>query len=355
MSLIPAQERYKDIDVYHPRYFLLPTISVPFNGFLMFLGSILLVLRLHARLRFNCVDAHFVYPDGFAGVLLARLLGLPVAVTAHGCDLSFYPQFRILRPLVRWTLHRADRVICVCKALQSVALGLNVPNDKVVVIPNGVDLKLFHPIDKIEARLTLNVAPDAQVILVVAQLIPRKGHRILIQAVVRLCEKFPKLQLFIIGEGDLADPLGREISTLGLERHVFLQGAVKNEELFRWYGAADVTCLPSCREGFPCVLLESLACGTPVVATAVGGTAELIDSQDLGVLVHQEVLSISSALEQALQINWNHAALTSCVRRYTWEQTAVETERVLACLARPNQNGKKLTGRSDQFGADAKP
>jgi hypothetical protein len=73
-SRIPAQERWNDINVYHPRYFMLPMISAPFHGFLMFLGTILLVLRLHARLRFDCVDAHFVYPDGFAAVLIAKLL-----------------------------------------------------------------------------------------------------------------------------------------------------------------------------------------------------------------------------------------------------------------------------------------
>ena len=152
--------------------------------------------------------------------------------------------------------------------------------------------------------------------------------------------------------------LQREVSALGLERHVFLKGAVKNEELFRWYSAADLTCLPSSREGLPCALLESLACGTPVVATAVGGTPELVNSQNLGVLVQQDVFSISNGLEQALQINWNRAVLTRHVRRYTWEQTAVETERVLAGLVKPNRElhpGQKLTERGDRCGVNAKP
>jgi glycosyltransferase involved in cell wall biosynthesis len=334
MSRIPDQERCNDINVYHPRYFMLPRISAPFHGLLMFLGAILLVLRLHARLRFDCVDAHFVYPDGFAGVLIAKLLRLPVIVTAHGSDLTSYPQFRILRPLIRWTLHHADRVICVCKALQRVALQLNVPHDRVLVIPNGVDLEFFHPFDKVEARLTLGMPPHADVVLAVAQLIPRKGHLILIRAVAHLCRKLPQLQLFVVGDGDLEGPVQREVSALGLERHVFLQGAVKNEELFRWYSAADVTCLPSSREGLPCVLLESLACGTPVVATAVGGTPELINSRDVGVLVQQDVFSISRGLEHALQIRWNPTALTGHVRHYTWEQSAVAIEEVLASLVK---------------------
>jgi teichuronic acid biosynthesis glycosyltransferase TuaC len=333
-SRIPHQERCNHINVYHPRYFMLPRISAPLHGLLMFLGAILLVLKLHARIRFDCVDAHFVYPDGFAAVLIAKLLRLPVMVTAHGSDLTNYPQFLILRPLIRWTLHHADRVICVCLALQRVALQLAVPNDKVLVIPNGVDLGSFRGVNKVDARRTLGILPHADVVLSVAQLNPKKGHMVLIRAVPHLRRKFPKLQLFIVGEGDLGQTLQREVSALGLERHVFLQGAVRNEELFRWYSAADVTCLTSSREGLSCVLLESLACGTPVVATAVGGTPELINSRGLGVLVQQDVFSISRGLEQALQSTWNPDVLTGHVRHYTWEQSAVSIQEVLTALVK---------------------
>jgi glycosyltransferase involved in cell wall biosynthesis len=213
--------------------------------------------------------------------------------------------------------------------MRSIALQLGVPSDRIAVIPNGVDLKSFYRIDRTEARLTLGISPDAKMILSVAQLIPRKGHVLLIQAVSRLCAKFPKLQLFIVGAGNLDEPLQRQITALGLERHVFLQGTVKNEELFRWYSAADATCLPSSREGLPCALVESLACGTPVVATAVGGIPELIDSQQLGILVQQDVTSISGGLEKALQTDWNRTMLTRHAGRYTWEQIAAEIDKVL--------------------------
>jgi teichuronic acid biosynthesis glycosyltransferase TuaC len=339
MNRIPAKERLGGITVYHPRYFMVPAISKPFHGFLIFLGTILLVLRLHARLRFDCIDAHFVYPDGFAAVLIGRLLRLPVVVTAHGTDLNRYAQVSFLRPLIRWTLDRAERVICVSMALKSIVLLLNIPNNKVVVIPNGVDLNCFRPTDKTEARLILGVPVDAKVILAVGQLISTKGHELLIHSVARLCLKFPKLRLFIIGEGSLRESLQRKVSALGLERHVSLMGAVKNEELFQWYGAADVTCQASSREGFPCVLLESLACGTPVVATAVGGTSEIINSQDLGQLVQQDVFSISEGLERVLQISWNRIAVARHARSLTWGQTAVEIEEILAHSIKLNGHG----------------
>ena len=101
---------------------------------------------------------------------------------------------------------------------------------------------------------------------------------------------------------------------MGLEQHVTFTGMVKNEELFRWYSAADVNCLASSREGFPCVLLESLACGTPVVATNIEGTRELVTSEDLGLLVEQDALAIADGLSNALQRRWSQFALAEYVR-----------------------------------------
>ncbi|HEY8670161.1 MAG TPA: glycosyltransferase, partial [Terriglobales bacterium] len=213
MSRIPARERLHGIDVYHPRYFVLPNVSVPFHGFLMFLGAISTVVRLHLQRRFDCLDAHFVYPDGLAAILIGKSLRLPVVITAHGTDLNYYPKFPHLRPLLRWTLQAADRVICVSTPLKQIALRLRVPNDRIVVIPNGIDLKLFYPADKAESRLRLGILARARVILAVAQLIPRKGHSSLIQAVACLRKKLPNVdaQLFIVGEGDLSEILRQKI------------------------------------------------------------------------------------------------------------------------------------------------
>jgi teichuronic acid biosynthesis glycosyltransferase TuaC len=337
MSRIPRKEQWGVITVYHPRYFLVPAISAPFHGLLMFLGSLLLILRLHRRLRFDCVDAHFVYPDGFAAVLLGKLLRLPVVVTAHGTDLNLYAQYSLLRPLIRWTLNGAKKVICVSRALSSIAQSLNITDDKIVVVPNGVDLDHFYAVDKIEARSVLGIPLDAKVVLAVGQLISRKGHHVLIHAVARLCPKFPNLKLFIIGEGGLQKYLQQTVSALGLDQHVSLTGAIKNDELFRWYCAADVTCLASSREGFPCVLLESLACGTPVVATEIDGTAELVNSQTVGLLVQQDPDSISDGLAKALQLDWLQTDLAGHVRAFTWQKTAIAIEEILACSIWPNQ------------------
>jgi glycosyltransferase involved in cell wall biosynthesis len=337
MSRIPIKEQWGAFTVYHPRYFLLPKISLPFHGLLMFLGSVLLILRLHMKLRFDCVDAHFVYPDGFAAVLLGKLLRLPVVVTAHGTDLNLYAQYWLVRPLIRWTLNRTEKVICVSRALRSIALSLHIRDDKIVVIPNGVDLGRFHQVDKTDARCVLGIPPNAEVVLAVGQLISRKGHEFVIRAVARLSPKFPNLKLFIVGEGDLQKSLQEQVSALGLEQQVFLIGPIRNDELFRWYSAADVTCLASSREGLPCVLLESLACSTPVVATEIDGTIELVNSQDVGLLVQQDEVSISDGLERALRFDWLRSALAQHVRSFALQQTVIVIEEILACSIQPRR------------------
>ena len=84
------------------------------HGWLMFLGSYLLVRRLHYQLDFDCIDSHYVYPDGFAAVLLGRWLGLPVFVSARGTDMNLFPSFRFIRSIVRWTLDEVAGGIAVC-------------------------------------------------------------------------------------------------------------------------------------------------------------------------------------------------------------------------------------------------
>jgi len=330
ISHIPPKEQWGGITVYHPRYFMVPTLSAPFHGLLMFLGAISLVLRLHSRLQFDCIDAHFVYPDGFAAVLIAKLLTLRVVVTAHGTDLNAYARSLLLRPLIRWTLRSADHLICVSTALKNVAVSLGISTHKVAVIPNGVDADCFYPIDKTDARAFLGMPLEVEVVLAVGQLISTKGHHLLIEAITDLRLKFPRVLLFIIGEGRLADSLHQKVVSLGLDRYITLIGPVENDHLFRWYSAADVTCQASSREGFPCVLLESLACGTPVVATEVGGTPELISSGDLGVLVKRDAISISAGLQRVFETSWSRTTLSQHARSFTWEQTALEVEEILA-------------------------
>lgn len=323
---IPRTETIGNLTVHHPRYLLIPKISMPLHGLLMFLGSFLLVRRLQSQMRFECIDAHYVYPDGFAAALLSMWLKIPFVVSARGTDINLFPSFRMIRPMIRWTLKKGTGAIGVCGALRDAMVDLGVPREKTEVIGNGVDVSRFHPVARCEARKRLGMPQDADIIVSVGALIPRKGHHFSIPAIAKMAPRFPKVRLYIVGEGESRQELESQARNLGIEDRIFLVGARPNEELSAWYSAANVSCLASSREGWPNVLLESIACGTPVVATRVWGTPEVIVSPELGIIVDQKIDEIADALEVALKKQWDSAFLVDYARKRTWEVVALEVE-----------------------------
>jgi len=326
---IPAREQVGDLTVFHPRYPLVPGISMPLHGLLMFLGSRRVLHRLHAEHCFDLIDAHYVYPDGFAATLAGKMLKLPVVVSARGTDMNLFPRFRSIRPMIRWTLRHAAGGIGVCTPLRDAMIDCSLDAKRATVIGNGVDLSRFEAVPRPEARRRLSIPSGARVCLAIGALIPRKGFHFLLPAFARVAREVPDSLLYIVGEGGQRRELEALAETLGIARQVHLPGKVPNEELRWWYSAADVSCLVSSREGWPNVLLESLACGTPVVATSVWGVPEVITSAALGILVEQNVPAIAAGLMEALATPWDREALIAHARSRTWSVVAEELETFL--------------------------
>ncbi|HKT47229.1 MAG TPA: glycosyltransferase [Candidatus Acidoferrales bacterium] len=324
---VPAEELIGGIRVHHPRYPLLPKISMPFHARLMAAGSLELARRLHASRPFDLVDAHFIYPDGKAALRIANALGIPAVVSARGSDINLYPGFRLIRPQIRNTLlHSAGRV-AVCEALREEML--RVAGEAALdirVIGNGVDPSRFFPVPRLEARRNLQIPERARVLVSVAALLPVKGHELLLRGFERLSSAVPDVQLYLVGEGMLRPRLEQLTASLGLRDRVRFVGACPNVRLREWYSAADASVLASSREGWPNVVLESLACGTPVVATRVWGTPEILRSPGLGLLVDQTPESLAQGLQAALAANWDAANLVNYARTRTWAVVAQELE-----------------------------
>lgn len=329
-SELPSHEQFGTLSVYHPRYPLLPKVSMPFHALLILLGSLACVRRLNRGAKIDCIDAHFVYPDGLAAVLLGKILGVPVTVSARGTDINLFPTFKLIRPMIRWTLSHADGVIAVSAALKAVMVGLGVNPDKIRVIPNGVDTDRFHLMDREEARKRLNLPPQAPLLVSVGALIRPKGHLTLLRAFASVAQRHPEGKLYILGEGPMRPELESLVRELKLQDKVRLPGKRPNEELLQWFNAADVSVLLSEREGWPNVVTESLACGTPVVATRVGGVPEILHSPDLGILVAQTVESVVDGLEKALSKNWDREAISNQTRARTWGTVASELEDIFS-------------------------
>jgi glycosyltransferase involved in cell wall biosynthesis len=322
---VPRFEQFGELKVYHPRYPFLPKVGIALHGFLMAIGAFARVREL-VNQGTDCIDSHFVYPDGFAAVLMGKVLRVPVIISARGTDINLSPTVFTVRPLLKWALRNAQGLIGVCKALSDAMVELGAESIKVRTIGNGVDAKRFHSMDTVSMREQLGLPKDIPVIVAVGALIPRKGYHILIPAVAELKKRGINARLYILGEGNFRSTLEKQIRDLGLQNDVVLKGSIPNQELKCWYSAADLSCLASSREGWANVVVESLACGTPVVATRIWGTPEIVTSEELGILVEQNPRSIADGLQSGLQRSWNRSWIAAHTQQRSWEVVAEEVE-----------------------------
>ena len=331
---VPREERRHGLAVLHPRYPMLPKLGMSSTPFLMYAALRNMFAEiLKARFRFDLIDAHYFYPDGVAAVMLGRELGKPVVVTARGTDVNLLPEYRLPRRLVRWAAARAAGVAAVSQALRERLIDLGVPGSRVEVLRNGVDLKLFAPQDRAVARRELGLHPDAPIVLSVGSLIPVKA----VDLVVRATAALARATLVIVGDGPEKPALQRLARDLSLEQRVRFLGAMAQPRLASAYNAADVLVLASVREGFPNVLLEALACGTPIVATAVGGMPEIVRAPAAGRLVQERTPeAIAAALHAVLANPPARAAVRAYAERFAWGPTTAGQIRLFrSILGRP--------------------
>jgi teichuronic acid biosynthesis glycosyltransferase TuaC len=335
---VMSREVIENLDVYHPRYFIIPKVSMVAHGLLMFLCALPMIKKLQRDFDFDLIDAHYVYPDGFAAVLLGRILGKPVIVSARGSDVHLFAQFPIIRRLLQYTLHKADKIIAVCQALKDSMVHLGIFAEKIAVIPNGVDAEKFYPVSSQEARRKIHLPHDQRIVLSVGRLVSDKGFDLLIKALKTLRDDSGQqdLCLVIVGEGPCRRELEQLAHALELSKHVRFVGAVPHHELYLWYSAADLFCLGSSQEGWPNVILEALASGTPVVATAVGGVPEIICTDMLGLLTQRSVHEIAGSIDRAIQKSWQSEAIVHHAREHTWDKVARAVAHVFESVFIPN-------------------
>ncbi len=329
-SQIPYTEEIDGMLVYHPRYPLIPKISMAFHGWLMYLFSLPLVRKLHRQWRFHLIDAHFVYPDGMAGQLLGKKIQLPVVVSARGSDITEFLKYPVIRPQIIRTLAKADAVISVSQGLKEVMEKQVCYPQKIHVIPNGIDPDAFYFKERKTAQSTLGMECTGPVILSVGALIPRKGHNFTIDAVHLLSQDFPDLSLYIIGSGPEQLSLRNQIGKLQLEGRVHLLGQIPNDQLMDWYNSANVFCLSSSREGWANASTEALCCGVPCVVTKAEGTAmdELVVHGQNGFVVKRDAASIARGLKTALTKQWDRGAISRAISFRTWDKVAHEVDGV---------------------------
>jgi glycosyltransferase involved in cell wall biosynthesis len=314
---VPQRESRSGLDVVHPRYPLPPKIGMSAAPLLMALATLPTVRRVRESFRFELIDAHYYYPDGVAAALIGSWLDVPVTITARGTDISLIPRYRVPRAWIRWAARRSDASIAVCEALRREMVELGIDEHRIQVLRNGVDLELFKPLDRSASRAQLELGPGRW-LLSVGQLIERKGHDLAIRALTQL----PGWSLLLAGEGPLRRELESLATELGLSNRVRFAGAVPQAQLPTYYSAVDALVLASSREGWANVLLEAMACGTPVVASPVWGTPEVVAAPAAGVLMQERSASaLVTALQHLLDHYPDRRETRAYAEAYDWAPT----------------------------------
>jgi glycosyltransferase involved in cell wall biosynthesis len=325
---IPTRRRQGALEIFHPRWMYIPAGGA-LNGLLLFLQSLPCVWRI-GRGSFDVIDVHFGHPEAFAGALLAAVCQRPFVVTLRGSEV-IHGKYPLRRFLMGWALRRAARVLTVSERLRQFAISLGVDSRRTATVPNGVNAAVFHPLDRRAVRERLGIAPETRAVLTAGNLVPEKGHHRAIAALHALWRRGIAAELFIAGgpgreEGArYLEDLRGAAAERGLAGKVHFLGLLPPEELAAYMCAADVFCLASSREGWPNVVHESLACGTPAVCTDVGAVPDLVVSEAHGYVVPPgDQAKLEAALARALAVEWDRAAIAARAGSRSWQLVARE-------------------------------
>lgn len=307
------------LQVFYPRYVMLPKIGVAFQPDAMAYACIDDLEALHrVGWRPDLIDAHYLYPDGVAAAKIANSTGLPLVLTARGTDVNVLARQARAGQRVLWASRKAAAVIAVSTRLKEALIALGVEANKIRVVRNGVDTDVFTSTDRFTARTLLGLN-QRTTLLCVGNLVPEKGFSLAIACVSRLSNA----QLVIVGDGPLRGELERHGLALGVADRLVFMPSMPQAKLACVYSAADVLLLCSTREGWPNVVLESLACGTPVVATDVGAVNEILTDRNIGrVVPSRETASMVAAVEDLLTSARDRQRPTAHAARFDWHSVS---------------------------------
>jgi glycosyltransferase involved in cell wall biosynthesis len=310
---IPAYEQRYGIEISHPRYALIPKIGMSLAPWLMAAATYRVAKSLFINKQFQLIDAHYFYPDGVAAALLGKWLGCPVVISARGTDINLIPDYTLPRRMIIWAAEQAKAIITVCQSLKDRLISLGVENHKITVLPNGVDNQLFHSGDRNMLRKQHELTQPT--LLFVGNLIPLKGVDLIIQALVKL----PDYRLIVVGDGTEKSKLQKLATSLQVSDRIRFVGTLSQQQLVEYYTIADMLLLPSSREGCANVLLEALSCGTPAIATAVGGSPDIIADPSAGLIIQQRTTdALTSAITQLSANMPDSVNVRIYAQRFSW-------------------------------------
>jgi len=326
LAELPELASEGGVIVHRPRFTLLPGIGARRNAAAIARAVLPLARRIHAESPFALIDARLFFPDGPAAADIAATLGLPFSITARGTDLEAWGQQDHARRQMVAAACAAQGLLAVSNATAAQVAGLGIDPAAIIVHPTGLDRDRFRPLDHTQLRRQLSgslgfALPDnAPLVACVGELTARKGQAIAIRAL----RGVEGARLVVAGTGEDMGRLRALAASEGAADRVFFAGPVDHDLMPLILSAADVSVLPSASEGLANVWVESLACGTPVVTSDVGGARELIASDTAGRLVARTPEAFAAGINAVLNDPPAREAVAALTERFSWEANAAE-------------------------------
>jgi len=319
MARVPVREDRLGLSIIHPRFPVLPKVGMTIAPVLLFAACLPILKKIIRERDFDLIDAHYFYPDGVAAVMLGAVLKKPVVITARGTDVNFIPRYVLPRRQIIWAANRASAIIAVSKSLKEAIVSTTGINpESIEVLRNGVDLKMFRPVDRDTTRTQLNLR--APTLLSVGQLIERKANHLIIEALRQL----PEFVLLLAGDGPERGRLQSLAVQFEVANRVRFLGSIPHKDLPKIYSSADALVLASSREGWPNVLLEAMACGTPVIASNVWGNPEVVAAPEAGCLMESRTSDgIAAAVRMLFSALPKRSATRQYAEHFSWQDVSV--------------------------------
>ena len=311
-----ADERWGGLEVYRPPFTAIPVIGGRRNPAAISRTALPLLRQLHRETPFDLIDAEFFFPDGPAAMRLSDALGIPFTVKARGADIHYWGRQPGCAAQILNAANKAAGLLAVSGALKADMVAMGMDADKIRVHYTGLDQTRFVPRDRAQEKA--NHSLNGPVILSVGALIPRKNHHLVVQALVDI----PGATLLLAGQGESEAALRALADRLGVADRVRFLGSVPHDDLPSLFAAADIMALVSASEGLANAWVEALACGTPIIASDVGGIRELIKNDAAGRIVAQEPGEIAQAARDLLANPPRKEDVADNVRAFSWTENA---------------------------------
>ncbi len=294
-------------------YFYTPKLGRRFYSFMMFLSLLLHSGWWLKRKQPEVLLASWAYPEAVATSWLAKLYKARFFFKVHGSDINQLAQIPARAKQIRRASQRAIGILSVSQALAKEMVNLGIAPNKISVIYNGVDHQKFgvdseRPYSKPYVLYVGNLKTD-------------KGVMELYQGFAQVAASQSQLQLVYAGTGPMKALIEQQAKRDGLSQRVNWLGSVAHDDLPAWISHAQLLALPSYAEGVPNVVLEAMACGTPVLATRVGGIPEVVNEAVCGVLIEpKRANAVADGIETMLKRDWDGTAIKQHASQFSWQR-----------------------------------